>query len=80
MVLQGASRVWREGCEVGQGRAGDFEEVRGEERDVLPPLAQRRDFYHYSAQPIVEVRPELPAGLALSRSLLVAAITRTSTR
>ncbi len=62
MVLQGASRVRRERCDrSAQGRTGDFDEMRGEERNVIPPLAQRRDFYHYSAQPIVEVRPKLPA-------------------
>ena len=57
------------------------EEVLDQQRDVLAPLAQRRQRERDDVQPVVEVLAEAPvARSASSRSRLVAATTRTSTR
>ena len=56
-------------------------EVGGEQRQVLQPLAQRREVNRKDIQPEVEIlAEEALAAIASSSRRLVAAITRTSTR
>ena len=58
-----------------------LEEVVGEQQDVRLPLAQRRHEDREHVQPVVEILAERsPSAIAFSRSLLVAAISRTSAR
>ena len=52
----------------------------GEQRNVLAPVAQRRDVDLDHVQPIIEIVAELALrDTSSARFLLVAAITRTST-
>ena len=53
-------------------------EVVGQQQDVGPPLPQRRDVDGEHVQPVVQVLAELLRSMSFSRSLLVAAIRRTS--
>ena len=66
-----------EGAVVRPGELPD--EAADQERDVVPPLPQRRQVDVEDVEPVVQVVPELAQRTASRRVRLVAASTRTST-
>ena len=56
-----------------------LDEVLHEQRNVVLPLAQRRQFHLNHVQPVVQILAEGPSLTIFARSELVAATTRTST-